>query len=74
MDFEQYKTAGKTNQHRHIRKGGPELYNMDAIKYDNTTGAEVSNRVVAGPLGSKYMRGYIDRDMNDTREVSCSNA
>jgi hypothetical protein len=60
-EFDQRTEEQKLNEQRKRRELN-DLYKMDYLDYDNKYGEEKTGTKLGGILGSKYTRGYIDRD------------
>jgi hypothetical protein len=60
-DFEKFKRASKVGAQR---RGNllNKMYKPDAVTYDNEYGAEIDGVKQIGHMGSKMVRGFIDRD------------
>jgi hypothetical protein len=68
-----FKESYKTNQRR--GKFDSKKMNINSTNTDNKYGIEAEGSNIAGPMGSKYMTGYIkdERDINDLDDMMETN-
>ena len=70
---DQITTNSKILGQRKSRLAPSTMYNMNTVEYDTQYGPERLNAKLVGPMGSKYMRKYLDSDLrHDMADISAS--